>query len=377
MVEEKMDIDLVAIDVGNWRRLAILYPTPATNWRKVAFVVSVCVLLVMQFFDLLRIWEDLPAFLLNLYFFAGILCGMVRTLLVIRNHKEFENFLLFVTHLYRQIEASSDERSQQLLATVKRKARQIAIINLSVAFLDITCTLIFGLFRKERIHPIEVALPLVDMQRSPTYEIVYLLQVPMPVVLSLLYMPFTSLFAAFALFGKAMLQILSYKLTRIVLLPEEEQRYQMLTACIRYYMAVASYVRQLTAVSAYVMATEAIIFVSIIAMQLFCLNIITSPTKRISLVMYILTALFVLYTSYNRANDVVFENECVSQAVYNVPWYECGVRFRKTLLIFLMQTQRPLLIKAGNVYPMTLATFQSLLNTSYSYFTMLRGMTNK
>jgi len=34
-------------------------------------------------------------------------------------------------------------------------------------------------------------------------------------------------------------------------------------------------------------------------------------------------------------------------------------------------------IRVGNVYPMTLAMFQSLLNASYSYFTMLRGVTNK
>jgi len=34
-------------------------------------------------------------------------------------------------------------------------------------------------------------------------------------------------------------------------------------------------------------------------------------------------------------------------------------------------------IRVGNVYPMTLAMFQSLLNASYSYFTMLRGVTSK
>lgn len=103
------------------------------------------------------------------------------------------------------------------------------------------------------------------------------------------------------------------------------------------------------------------------------------------------------------------QNNRVAEAVYNVPWYEAGTRFRKTLLIFLMQTQHPmevgghlgafhlrviartvihfhsgccalhfiLQIRVGNVYPMTLAMFQSLLNASYSYFTMLRGVTGK
>lgn len=41
---------------------------------------------------------------------------------------------------------------------------------------------------------------------------------------------------------------------------------------------------------------------------------------------------------------VSLQSARVSQAVYSVPWYEGGTHFRKTLLIFLMQTQMPLVV---------------------------------
>ncbi|KAM8711823.1 hypothetical protein ACLKA7_012347 [Drosophila subpalustris] len=374
---ENEDVALVAINVRIWRYFAVLYPSAQSNWRKYAFVLPVCLMNVMQFLYLVEMWGDLPAFILNLFFLSAIFNALMRTWLAIWKHEEFERFLHELTYLYRQIEASGDEYAQRILLEAVRAARRIAIFNLSASTLDITGALIFTLFRQQRVHTFGIALPLLDMQRTPTYQIFYVLQTPLPFVLSMMYMPFVSLFAAFALFGKAMLQILAYKLSCIGRLEEEEQRYQMLTACIRYHINIMGYVRKMNALVTNILGAEAIIYGSIICLLLFDLNIMSSYTQMISIVMYIGTMLYVLYTYYNRANDLVIESALVSQAVYNVPWYECGMRFRKTLVIFLMQTQRPLEIRVGNVYPMTLAMFQSLLNASYSYFTMLRGVTNK
>ncbi|KAH8390208.1 hypothetical protein KR200_009840 [Drosophila serrata] len=419
------DIGLVGINVRMWRYLAVLYPTPATNWRKFAFVLPVMVSNLMQFFYLLRMWGDLPAFILNMFFFSAIFNALMRTWLVIIKRVQFEQFLAQFYILFQSIFDSTDERGRVILRGAEREARRLAILNLTASFLDIVGALISPLFREERgsyrlasnlillmyreplldcpsAHPFGVAIPGVNMTRSPVYEVVYLTQLPSPLLLSMMYMPFVSLFAGLTIFGKAMLQILVQRLEQIGGKEQsEELRLRMLTSCIRYHIRVMRYVRELNALVTNILAAEAIIFGSIISMLLFCLNIITSPTQVISIVMYIFTMLYVLFTYYNRANDLSLEvitkgfklkrnyfpkysrilfflqNNRVAEAVYNVPWYEARIRFRKTLLIFLMQTQRPLEIRVGNVYPMTLAMFQSLLNASYSYFTMLRGVTSK
>ncbi|KAH8253866.1 hypothetical protein KR032_007195 [Drosophila birchii] len=372
------DIGLVSINVRMWRYLAVLYPTPGSNWRKFAFVLPVMAMNLMQFFYLLRMWGDLPAFILNMFFFSAIFNALMRTWLVIVKRVQFEEFLSQLGTLFYSILDSADERGRVILRRAEREARSLAILNLSASFLDIIGALLSPLFREERAHPFGVALPGVNMTRTPVYEVVYLAQLPTPLLLSMMYMPFVSLFAGMAIFGKAMLQILVHRLDQIGGREQsEELRLRMLTACIRYHIRVMGYVRELNELVTNIVAAEAIIFGSIICSLLFCLNIITSPTQVISIVMYIFTMLYVLFTYYNRANDLSLENNRVAEAVYNVPWYEARIRFRETLLIFLMQTQRPLEIRVGNVYPMTLAMFQSLLNASYSYFTMLRGVTTK
>ncbi|KAH8267092.1 hypothetical protein KR018_003729 [Drosophila ironensis] len=372
------DIGLVGINVRMWRYLAVLYPSPGSDWRKYAFVLPVTAMNLMQFVYLLRMWGDLPAFILNMFFFSAIFNALMRTWLVIIKRVQFEEFLCQLCALFNSIHAGSDEWGRGILRQAESEARRLSILNLSASFLDIVGALLSPLFREERAHPFGVALPGVNMTRTPVYEIVYLAQLPTPLLLSMMYMPFVSLFAGLAIFGKAMLQILGHRLGEIGG-PNQTQamRCRRLEACIRYHIRVMGYVRALNELVTKIVAAEAIIFGSIICSLLFCLNIITSPTQVISIVMYIFTMLYVLYTYYNRANDLSIENLRVAEAVYNVPWYEENVRFRKTLLIFLMQTQRALEIRVGNVYPMTLAMFQSLLNASYSYFTMLRGVTNK
>jgi len=84
-----------------------------------------------------------------------------------------------------------------------------------------------------------VALPGVNMTRTPVYELVYLAQLPTPLLLSMMYMPFVSLFAGLAIFGKAMLQILVDRLAQIGGQEQsEEVRYRMLTSCIEYHIRV-------------------------------------------------------------------------------------------------------------------------------------------
>ncbi|XP_068148009.1 odorant receptor 43a [Drosophila tropicalis] len=371
------EIALVNINIRIWKYLAILYPNGENNWRKYAFVLPVCLMNVLQFIYLQRMWGDPPAFILNAFFFSAIFNALMRTLLVIAKRVQFEAFLGELQRLYEVIWATEDSICCGILQRAEREARDIAIFNLCASFLDITGAVVFSLFSRDRVHPFGIALPQVDMTRSPVYEIFYILEIPTPVVLSIMYMPFVSLFAAFALFGRAMLQILSHKLSRIKDLRTSQERYQMLIRCIDFHLHVVNYVRMFNELVTFIVGAEAIIFGSIICSLLFCLNLIHSSTQMISVIMYIFTMLYVLFTYYNRAQDLVVESNHVSEAVYEVPWYECDIHFRKTLLIFLMQTQRTLVIKVGNVYPMTLAMFQSLLNASYSYFTMLRGVTNK
>ena len=74
------------------------------------------------------------------------------------------------------------------------------------------------------------------MTASPVYEIFYVMQFPTPLILTAMYMPFVSLFASFAMFGKTALMILQHRLQSICNdATTEEQQYKALKGCIAYY----------------------------------------------------------------------------------------------------------------------------------------------
>lgn len=62
----------------------------------------------------------------------------------------------------------------------------------------------------------------------------------------------------------------------------------------------------------------------------------------------------------------------IGEALYDIPWYHFNDKNKKTLLLILARTQKPVQIMIGNVAPITLQMFQSLLNVSYSYCALLR-----
>uniref|UniRef100_A0A1A9V0A3 Odorant receptor n=1 Tax=Glossina austeni TaxID=7395 RepID=A0A1A9V0A3_GLOAU len=343
------DNPMLEINVKVWKYLSVIFPDREHAWRVYVFVLPVCVMNIMQFVYLLRMWGDLAPFILNTFFAAAIFDALLRTCLVIINRDKFEAFLLELAEMYRDIEISEskdDTYGRDLLRAATATVRKISIFNLTASFFDIIGALIYPLLCEGRVHPFGVAIPGVNMTASPIYEIFYILQFPTPIILTTMYMPFVSLFASFAIFAKTALKVLQHRMDSIFLYNyrTEEHQFAALTACITYYSRIAR------------------------------LQDIDSSTQIISIVMYILTMLYVLFTYYWHANEVIMESVQVSETAYALPWYNCSKRFRKTLLLFIAQSQQPLQIMVGNVYPMTLATFQSLLNTSYTYFTMLRGL---
>lgn len=83
-----------------------------------------------------------------------------------------------------------------------------------------------------------------------------------------------------------------------------------------------------------------------------------------------LTQSFQLYYFANQLRD---ESLLLSYAVYETPWYTYPKSVQKDIWVFTMGSARPMEITIGYLKPMSLGTFQSILNASYSYFNLLRS----
>uniref|UniRef100_A0A1I8Q2M8 Uncharacterized protein n=2 Tax=Stomoxys calcitrans TaxID=35570 RepID=A0A1I8Q2M8_STOCA len=99
--------------------------------------------------------------------------------------------------------------------------------------------------------------------------------------------------------------------------------------------------------------------------------------SRLASCIYTICLLYALFLEYWHANEISSESLKIADAAYNINWNKSSTEVRKCIQILILRSQTPLKIRAGGIFPMTLEAFQSLLNATYTYFTMLRGMMAK
>lgn len=77
------------------------------------------------------------------------------------------------------------------------------------------------------------------------------------------------------------------------------------------------------------------------------------------------------------ANEITLECQRITNALFNTNWLEMSVSDRKLLISFCERLKRPARIKAQQFYDVNLATFMKVLNTSYSFYAILKNTKTK
>nr|AXF48769.1 odorant receptors OR13 [Lobesia botrana] len=71
------------------------------------------------------------------------------------------------------------------------------------------------------------------------------------------------------------------------------------------------------------------------------------------------------------------KSQLLSHAVYSCDWCAKSRYFKSSLRLFVERANKPLSITAGKMFPLSLTTFTSIMNSSYSFFTLLRHMQSR
>ncbi|XP_070506810.1 putative odorant receptor 92a [Chironomus tepperi] len=71
--------------------------------------------------------------------------------------------------------------------------------------------------------------------------------------------------------------------------------------------------------------------------------------------------------------QLIDSSSSISTSAYNIKWYSGSVKFQRLVLQVLVRSQKPQTITAWKFFDMSLETFQWIVNTSYTYFTVLQG----
>ncbi|XP_014362866.2 odorant receptor 46a [Papilio machaon] len=71
----------------------------------------------------------------------------------------------------------------------------------------------------------------------------------------------------------------------------------------------------------------------------------------------------------------IMEKSCLlSKAIYSCDWTPRSRKFKSSLRLFVERTNRPISITGGKMFTLSLLTFSSIMNSAYSFFTLLRNL---
>nr|AOG12956.1 odorant receptor [Eogystia hippophaecolus] len=74
---------------------------------------------------------------------------------------------------------------------------------------------------------------------------------------------------------------------------------------------------------------------------------------------------------------VIEKSYLLTRAIYDCDWISRSPQFKSNLRFFIVRANRPLSITGGKMFLLSVATFTSIMNTAYSFFTLLRHMQSR
>nr|ACH69146.1 odorant receptor 10 [Anopheles quadriannulatus] len=374
---EVLNCPLLSVNVRVWRFWSFVL---VHNWRRYIGIIPVTALNVFMFADLYRAWGNIEEVIINAYFAVLYFNAVLRTLILVYNRDKYESFLAGAASVYEEIRAINDDVITKLVSTYTKRARFLSISNLALGAFISGCFVVYPLFTGQRGLPYGMFIPGVNNFDSPQYEIFYITQLVLTFPGCCMYIPYTSFFTSSTLFGLVQIKTLQHQLKTFrsseMLNESTVVLNRKLQKLIEDHKRIIRYVQDLNDLVTYICLIEFLSFGLMLCALLFLLNIISVMAQIVIVGAYIFMILTQIFAFYWHSNEVREESMAIAQASYSGPWLNVDETIKKKLLMMTIRAQRPLEITVGNVYPMTLEMFQSLLNASYSYFTLLRRVYN-
>ncbi|XP_046979447.1 odorant receptor 83a-like [Schistocerca americana] len=259
--------------------------------------------------------------------------------------------------------------------------------------------------------PLPVWLPL-EVQASPTYEILYIIEVYCVILSSLVTLCTDVLFFRFMLMVTAELHVLNYNVATMAKWRErvsderhdyghqqntevqdsymvgralqmaetsyedgyDDQLYQQLVTNVRHHLIILRTVNLLEAAM-----SKSIIILLFVNMGGLCFNLlvvgvllqagggVTRPLTLAATIPFLLyqTGMFCVF-----GQMVTDQSEELMISAFRCGWNESDARFRHSLLIFMAMVNRPLEITVGKTCILSREMFLQVLNGSYTLFNM-------
>nr|ASM47109.1 odorant receptor 39 [Schistocerca gregaria] len=159
---------------------------------------------------------------------------------------------------------------------------------------------------------------------------------------------------------------------------QEVTLYSELRNCIIDHQEMISFMNDLEQTVNFVVLVQFSAGTLVICVNLFqaALNV-QDFSSVLKVCMYMFELILQLFIYCWCAHDVMVESERLSTSAYFSEWTGASRRFNTALHILMARAQMPLTVSAGRIYTINRSTFVSLINASYSYYAILRQMSDR
>ncbi|TMW54391.1 hypothetical protein DOY81_000570 [Sarcophaga bullata] len=316
------------------------------NWRRYLCLIPYIMINTTQFLDVYYSTEPIDAIVRNAYIAV----------------------LFFNTILRAE---SEDKTIQKMLHETTQAARFISKVNLCMGTCSCIGFITYPLFATSKVLPFGMYVPGIDKYKSPFYQIFFALQITITPMGCCMYIPFTNLIVAFILFAILMCNVLQHKLKNLKGCNNSKAR-EVIVWCIKYQLKLIKYVDTLNDLTTHIYLVEFLAFGAMLCAMLFLLIIVETLAQMIIISMYIFMIFSQSVVMYYFANELYDQSLLVANAAYESNWFEFNTSNQKNIKLLILRSQKPCAVLIGKVYPMNLEMLQSLLNATYSYFTLLK-----
>ncbi|KAJ3666972.1 hypothetical protein Zmor_002388 [Zophobas morio] len=151
-----------------------------------------------------------------------------------------------------------------------------------------------------------------------------------------------------------------------------EETFQTIKKCAQHHESILNFIREVQNCFSLVVFFQFAGSSVVIAVISFQMSKVTGVDFLITLndfgVLFFQIFFYCYYGSL-----LMEESNGLSSAIYLSRWYECDVRCKKALIVFMEHSKKPMVITAGRLLPLSLDTFTMVFRRAYSLVAVLKN----